>query len=769
MQHCKGLGSLRLALVAGYALLCASPGAQAQESTARPTDQTETIAQQSGDKSEQIANGATALKPITVIANRKAASTLDIPSNVTVIDGEEITKYGISDMQQLTRYIPGVTVERQTAATDPFNTFGGFNIRGVGGNRVLMLSDGSRVSERITDGTRDYLDFNFVKQVEVVRGPASVLWGADAMGGVVAVETIDPEDLLLGRNQGGTASLAFDSFTTSGTASASAAYRISDTLAGMVAFSRRRASEPELSNARADGGIYGCPRDTSVGQLPCNKFDDTTDDSIRGLAKLVWTPSIEHRLELSADILQKSSTVDYTVFRGPQSSGAYIDNYDRYLDRNRSRYAVTHDWTPENGFLDDLKTTVAFAPHEYKRTGTEWGTAAAGNAYKTDDILEYTEDFYEFDLQATKYFTTGPANHDLIFGFDGDYTTLDYSRIDSDTNLDTGATTETRGGGFNFANAETRRADFYLQDTISFLRDKLEITPGLRYATYKVDPDPDSDYQIVDGSEPRMREDSALLKSLGALYRINDTWSVWGKYGEGFKMPTAQQLYTSLPGSFFDLTPAPDLEPEEVASYEAGVRTQFGNGYIGVTGFYSDYTNFIQSFYNPPGTNDYTYRNLSSVEVWGIEVDGAYQMNDRVRFNGSLAWQKGDQKASDDSETVPHTLPPLTAVIGADYLIPDYDLSLSAVTTLASSVKEVSTDTGFKPGGYALLDLFGRWQMTELASLNFGVKNVFDTRYFESGAADRTTSPSTAVANQNPLELQTGPGRTFTASLNIRF
>jgi len=766
MQNRKGREALKLAIVAGYALICASPSVQAQEVTTNPT---ETAPQKISENNQPGVEGATVLEPISVVAGRQATSTQDIPSHVTIVDNEAITKYGITDMQQLTRYIPGVTVDRQTTATDPFNTFGGFNIRGVGGNRVLMLSDGSRVSERITDGTRDYLDFNFVKQVEVIRGPASVLWGADAMGGVVAVETLDPEDLLLGRKSGGQARLGFDSFTTSGTASAAAAYRLSDTLTSMIAFSRHRGSEAELSNARADGGIYGCPRDLAVGQIPCNELDDTQTDTYRGLAKLVWAPTSEHSLELSADLLKRSTAVDYTVSRGTQSNGDYVNDYDRNLDLTRGRYALEHLWTPETTFLDSLKTIVAYAPHEYDKTGTELGTASAGNAYRIDDTLNYTEDFFELDVQATKFFATGPASHDLIFGFDGDYSVLDYTRIDSTTNLDTGATSETRAGGFNFANSDTRRADIYMQDTIGFLGDRLEITPGIRYATYRIDPAPNADYQIVDGSEPRLREDTALLKSLGALYRLNDTWSVWGKYGEGFKMPTAQQLYTSLPGSFFDLTPSPDLEPEEVTSYEAGVRTQFGNGYIGVTGFYSDYTNFIQSFYNPPGTNDYTYRNLSSVEVWGIEVDGAYQMNDRLRFNGSLAWQKGDQKASDDSETVPHTLPPLTAVLGADYLIPDYDLSLSAVTTLAAPVKEVSTETGFKPGGYALLDLFGRWQVTEMASLNFGVKNVFDTRYFEAGAADRTTSPSTSVANQNPIELQTGAGRTFTASLTVRF
>ncbi|WP_417691137.1 TonB-dependent receptor domain-containing protein [Roseibium sp.] len=772
MQLYKGLGAPKLAAIAGCAFLCAAPYAQAQQAAVNTDTETDADLQQTSSDGAITAaepQPVVLLDGVTIVAGRAPASLLEIPANVSVVDDEDLEKYGISDMQQVIRYIPGVDVARQSNSTDPFNTFGGFTIRGVSGNRVLMLSDGSRVPERITDGTRDYLDFNFVKQVEMVRGPASVLWGADALGGVVALETLDPEDLLKGRRMGGQAGLSYDSFTQSGTGSGAVAYQLTDTISAMFAFSRHAASEPELSNARDDGGSYGCPRDFSAGQLGCGQFDDTDTQTYRGLAKVVWTPTIAHRLELSADMMKRSTEVDYTGNRGTQSNGDYVNDYDRNLDLDRSRFALEHTWTPETGLLDQLKTVFAYAPNTYDRSGREYGVTSTGDSYITDDTLTYTEDFFELDIQASKFFETGPAGHDVIFGFDGDYSVLDYTRIDQTTNLTTGASTETRAGGFNFANSDNRRADVYLQDTVGLFNNSLEITPGVRFATYRLEPHPDADYKVVAGSEPRVREDTALLKSLGALYRFNDTWSVWGKYGEGFKMPTAQQLYTSLPGSFFNLTPAPDLDPEEVANYEAGIRAQTAAGYVSLTGFYADYTNFIQSFYNPPGTSDYTYRNLSSVEVWGVELEGAYAVNDNLHLTGSLAWQRGVQKASADADTKAHTLPPLTAILGVSYLIPDYNLSLEAVTTLAAPVSEVSSDDGFKPGGYALLDVFGQWQFTEKARLNFGVKNVFDTRYFDFGAAGRTMSPSTAVAAQSPLELQTGAGRTFSASLNLTF
>ncbi|MEH0069102.1 hypothetical protein V6L77_00340 [Pannonibacter sp. Pt2-lr] len=107
---------------------------------------------------------------------------------------------------------------------------------------------------------------------------------------------------------------------------------------------------------------------------------------------------------------------------------------------------MEHQWTPENGLLDPLKTSFAYAPHKYDRSGLQRGVTSARQAYTTGDLLGYSEDFYELDLQATKGFATGALSHELTFGFDGDYSTQDYVRRDRTTNLVTGAVTEARAG-----------------------------------------------------------------------------------------------------------------------------------------------------------------------------------------------------------------------------------------------------------------------------------------------------------------------------------
>lgn len=724
---------------------------------------------------DKAGNGPVMLDPVTIYATRQEASVSDVAASITVVDGDTLEARGQDSLQSMVRYMPGVNVTRTTSATDPFATFSGVTIRGVSGNRVQMMIDGSRVAERITDGTRDYFDFNFIKQVDVVKGPSSVLWGSDALGGVVAFTTIDPEDVLQGQDRAGIGRLAFDSVNDQSSASVAFAQRFSPDLTALIGIARTDGHEIELSNARADGGIYGCPRDTAHGAIACDRLNPADIAANRLLAKLVWEPSDEHKLSFSADLLNRQTDVVQKAQLGATlnsitglPTGEMVYGYDRALTVKRHHYGIEHLWTPENGFVDEVRTTFSYTPYSTSRRGQKWSRNTSGQEVILNDRLDYSEKFYELDIQAVSRFATGGADHVVTWGFDGDLTKTDYSRLDITRNLTLGTVTEVRAGGFNFANSETRRADLYVQDHITLAEGRLELTPGLRFATYKIDPNPNADYQVVTGYEPRERSDHEVLGSFGAMYHLNDQYTVWANFGQGFKMPTAQQLYTSVPGTFFDQIPAPDLKPEKVDSYELGLRHQGEKSSFGITAFRANYDNFIQSFYNPPNTTVYTYRNLSSVKVWGVELEGAYQIRDDLRVTASAAWQKGRQRAEAGAEETPHNLAPLTGVVGLAWDATP-DLSFEVIGTFASRVKETAEEDDFKPAGYGVIDAFASWNLTETAVLNLGVQNLFDKRYFDANAVSYGVNPSPAVAAQNPLELQTAPGRFFTASIDMRF
>ncbi|MBX9875748.1 MAG: TonB-dependent receptor, partial [Beijerinckiaceae bacterium] len=227
---------------------------------------------------------------------------------------------------------------------------------------------------------------------------------------------------------------------------------------------------------------------------------------------------------------------------------------------------------------------------------------------------------------------------------------------------------------------------------------------------------------------------------------------------------------TSLPSTSFQLIPNPDLRPESVRSYEAGVRGQFAEGWFSVGVFHARYKDFIQSLYQIPGTVDYTYRNVSQVQISGIEASAEYRLHERWLLNASLSYQYADQRVTVGAAKTPVDVNPFKAVTGVKYLMPEYGLEAEVIGTFAGGANRASTTDTFKQGGYTVFDAYLNWKPTSFVTLRGGVENIFDRRYFANlvgGSYAKTASTSVAAAN--PLELQTAPGRTFKLAASVEF
>ena len=194
--------------------------------------------------------------------------------------------------------------------------------------------------------------------------------------------------------------------------------------------------------------------------------------------------------------------------------------------------------------------------------------------------------------------------------------------------------------------------------------------------------------------------------------------SLVARYAEGFKMPTAQQLFTSLPnggGINSNLIPNPDLRPESVKSYEAGVRVQGSSAFLSVTGFYADYTDFIQNFVQVPsvtnpGFFDFTYQNLSKVSTWGVEIAGEYRFLTHWIVSASIAFIDGTQIAAPNAlETAFDGTTPFSGTFGVRYFDPDTGFDGQIVTTWASQALERSSPTLYRPDGYVAFDAIFNW------------------------------------------------------------
>ena len=243
---------------------------------------------------------------ITVTATRIPTAIADVPVTVTVIDETKIADELASDVRDLIRFEPGVSVRRAPSRfTAAFSSTGrggneSFNVRGIEGNRVLIQVDGIRVPDGFAFGAQsagrgDFVDVGLVKSVEILRGPASALYGSDGLAGAVSFITSDPADILKGeRRFGGQIRTGYDSadneFSTTAFAAASAGQ-----FSILGAYTRRDGTELE------NNGAALATRDAPDSRRTAPNPQDTASNA--ALGKLVWSPDDNNRIRLTVDHL----------------------------------------------------------------------------------------------------------------------------------------------------------------------------------------------------------------------------------------------------------------------------------------------------------------------------------------------------------------------------------------------------------------------------------------------------------------------------------
>ncbi|MGE9755706.1 TonB-dependent receptor plug domain-containing protein, partial [Bacillus inaquosorum] len=133
---------------------------------------------------------------MVVSGSRMEQKLEDVSGPITVITARQIEEQAVSNVADLFRYEPGVTAIGGAGDAQTFV------IRGMGENRVKMVRDGVRQNDAYKNGGvgQSYFDTDMIKQIEVVKGPASAAYGSDALGGVIAITTKDASDFLRGRD-----------------------------------------------------------------------------------------------------------------------------------------------------------------------------------------------------------------------------------------------------------------------------------------------------------------------------------------------------------------------------------------------------------------------------------------------------------------------------------------------------------------------------------------------------------------------------------------
>ncbi|UIJ72611.1 TonB-dependent hemoglobin/transferrin/lactoferrin family receptor [Aurantimonas sp. HBX-1] len=645
------------------------------------------------------------------------------------------------------------------------------NIRGLEGPRVLTTIDGIRVpyladATRGANGGADSFDFSSLSALDLTRG-ADPLLGSGALGGVLALRTLDPEDLLPGdRTLGGLTKNGYDSVDESWFTSNAAAIRVENTYALIQGGYR---GGHEIDN-RGEIDSLGATR-TEPNPLDYDQYNI--------LAKLHQYVEGGHRFGVTGEIFSRDDDIDTRTSQG--ATGNYLaGNYSSGEDVKRERAALTYDYlSPDWGasWLDEASAVLYYQNVERHSTIDAYRSASVVGPYYRDNSL--AEESFGFNGHATENFETGIVSHQLTFGTElRTATTTQYSYGEDNCRRPyTGPFTACNNLHSNQADTpevDSNSVGFYAEDEMGLYDGRLRLTPGLRFDWYEETPQLTDEYAgsaAYDGTLPPDSSDTAVSPKILVEYDLLPELTAYAQWSMGFRAPTVGELYSRFGAVGTYLRAGnPELEAERSNGFDIGMKYETADYGAHVNVFRTEYENFIDvvqlapsCFVEPANCNPLypqggisSYRNIPDARISGVELGGHVRFLDYWTARGSLAYAEG-RNLTDD--TYLDSVPPLTAILGLGYARLEWGGEVS--TKLAARRDKV--DEGYEAPGYGVVDLTAWYAPEALPGFKVagGIFNVFDKTYYD--AVNVPDSPS------QPDLYYSEPGRSFKVNVTYQF
>jgi hemoglobin/transferrin/lactoferrin receptor protein len=656
--------------------------AASQASAATTAEQ---ATRESKDKAGNKKDGKTQTPPavheeLVVTATRYELDSFQTPVSISVVSSQDLARQQPEKMVDVLKQLPGVDVSGE----GPFR--GLPVIRGMDSNRVLILVDGQRLnnareSTEFAGMQPGLVDLSMVDHIEVVRGPSSVLYGSDAIGGVINIITKQQafhQDVF---QLGGAAGYEYGDAARSnrGHAEVNGAGDRTTFHVGASAFEANDYSSPE-------------------GVVPNSGMKQRSFDG--NLRFLVGESSV---LRFDTQVTQ-TRDVGFPGF-DPKTSGVDI-SFPRF---DRNKYAVTYEAGPFAGLnglsvttyyqtvVKESKRNFSFGPTFFLNNFTRSDINSSGlNAQSSADFasqrVTFGLDFYQDSLH-------DQTTESSPFGSDNDVAVPD---------------SDQRGYGL------------YAQDEIT-LSPRFQLGIGARGDRYTFVSKDDAHYQ----GSPFDVNETAGSGNISARYQVTKNVALTAVVGRGFRAPNIQER------SFFGLATTgdtyiqqnPNLKSETSLNYELGFKVRYAR----YSGGFNIYQNNVKDFIglaflgkDPQTDLDLAqFRNTDRATIRGAEFQLESYLSDAWTAFGNVTYIRG----TDDKTGEPLPLiAPVKGVLGVRYQQPrwwgEFDTRMVA--------RENRVATGFEPTpGFAVIDLRGGYELAAGLMLQAAVENVGNVAYHE--------------------------------------
>jgi hemoglobin/transferrin/lactoferrin receptor protein len=577
------------------------------------------------------------IDPVVVTATRGAREVSSTPRPVSVIQRRDLVEKVPNSVGDLFRDLPGLDI-----------TGVGVNqarpqIRGQRGQRILLLSDGLRLnnSRRQSDFGEipALVDVNGVERVEVVRGPASVLYGSDAIGGVVNIINRVP--------------------TTEGM-HGSASYRYGD-VEGQNSVSARVLGRFGTLNIRAGGTV----RSAGSYEAPAGTFGNITladDTEVRGTG--VTDKSFD--LRVGYDPSERHSFFGKIEQYDSEDSGfGYVDPeaYDpggtavriSYPRQTYTKFSAGYRGQDLGAALADQFEILAYAQDNQRGLNFGIGPFGIGPGMTLELDQRNTTDIFSYGVraEARKLATEGVL---LTYGLD--LWSDDARGYDNEKTIMTGF------GPFPMVSWDNQPAlpEASYRSTGLFLQGEIELTQRfsvvagsrLQHVAAETFETPG-----LDGQTPVSISDATVVAAANMLFEATDNVTLVGSVGRAFRSPNLIERFydgATPEGGGYQVR-NPELDPETSLNFDVGLRFRQGRVGFEAFGFQNHVYDGIRIQplgYQVDGSDAYQNINFDELIFRGLELGADVDVGSGVTLASSYTWMES-KDALDENNPVGET------------------------------------------------------------------------------------------------------------------
>lgn len=678
---------------------------------------------------------------IIISASRWKERSAETPSRIAVLGEKSITIQQPQTSADLLNTSGQIFLQKsQLGGGSPM-------IRGFATNRLLISVDGVRMNTAIfrSGNLQNVINIDpfSVQQTEILFGPGSVMYGSDAIGGVMDFTTTKPQ------------------------------FAIDDTLLFHVDATTRYSSV-NTEKTNHIGIKLGSQKWAYVGSATYFDFGDLRMgshgpseylkpfyvDTKNGIDSAMVNPDPQSQRPTAYNQINTLQKLAYRIIKDVDLEYAFqysttsdYPRYDRLIrTKNGNPKSAVWKYGPQEWrmqvltlsnriktrFYDDMVLKLAYQNFEESRIDRDFKKPTQSTRIEQVGAISASIDFLKLwsDSRKLSYGIEFITNEVKSVGFD--------ENITSNTKVDA----QSRYPQANWSSYAIFAS--YSHN----LTEKLKLVTGARYNQYVIDATFDTRFYPFPFTKTSIN-DGALTGSLGAIWNPSVKTTLSAIVSTGFRTPNVDDLgkvFESVPGSV--IVPNPDLKAEYAYNAELGFAQVFGEvAKWDVTVYYTLLDNaLVRRDFQLAGQDSIMYsgemskvqaiQNAAEARVWGIQTGIDFDLWAGFTLQSRFSYQKGEEELDNGTTNPLRHASPWFGNTKIQYSVSKWRSELNLVYNGEVSFKDLSDDERSKPFYYAI-DKNGNPYTPAYAILNFknvyyfnsnwmisaGIENMFDLRY----------------------------------------